>query len=259
MARKRFTLSPSVIFFPLFAVLLVGTFIAVSQSQKDQNLTSNAATVNCTVSASQLTTTAAEQQLLTDINNYRAQNGLTKLTVDPTLKQASAWLDNDMVTHNTLSHTDSLGRSTPTRLTDCGYDISNNNAESISNESSNPATVFNDWKADPLHNEIMLLTWPNIVGISMQTSSAGVTFWAMDVGKNPSLGTTQPAPSLITPTLFCEGSSSCVPTVSPTAGVIKNPTQTVTTAAPSNSNHYFNSSFNWTNTNSLRNVGAISK
>lgn len=232
MLKKRTNISHFIVYAFLAVVLLGGTSIAVTQSQNDQNLLSNAATVNCTVTASQLTTSSAEQQLLNDINTYRAQNGLTKLTMDPALKQAAAWQTNDMLTHNSLSHTDSLGRSIQTRLTDCGYDVTNSYAESISDLSANPDTVFNGWKSDPSHNELLLLARFNIIGVAMQTNTSGVAYWTVDFGVNPSISVTYPSPSSITPTLFCLGSGSCVPTATPVPVDTQTPTQSITSEAP---------------------------
>lgn len=211
----------------IICILIFLTLFVYYHSQLNLRIV-YAATINCTVSSSQLITTQPEQQLLNDVNNYRVQKGLSKLTMDPTLKQAAAWLTNDMATHNTLSHTDSLGRTIPTRLTDCGYDITFNDAESISNESSNPDTVFAVWKADPTHNAIMLLIWPNITGISMQSSSKGVTYWTMDIGANSNAVIQQPAPSAITPQLHCLGTGPCLPTSPPTIPITQ-PLKQVTT------------------------------
>src|SRR5258708_26790801 len=182
------------VFIPMFFLffLNLGVFITVNQTQQNQSLESNAATTNCTVSSSLLTMKSQEQTLLGEINMYRIQNNIAHLIWDNTLKQSAAWQSMDMKVHNSLSHTDSLRRTTDIRLTNCGYDITKGYGENIAQGSSNPTIVFNAWKNDPPHNQILLNPIYNVTGIAMEVNSSGVAFWTMDLGVSSPNATLQP-------------------------------------------------------------------
>src|SRR5579863_1893039 len=99
--EKKYTSSRYRIVYPLFLVLflMIGIFITVNQSQKNQELSSHAAgtTTNCAISSSQIAVKQQEQQLFSDINQYRVSQKLGQLTFNSTLKQSAAWLSADMV------------------------------------------------------------------------------------------------------------------------------------------------------------------
>src|SRR5579872_1601040 len=105
MQHKKLLASHYHIFIPMLILffLIAGVLITVNETQQIQNLASQAAAANCTISATGFTTKTPEQTLLTDINNYRTQNKLGQLTLDSILKQSSEWLSLDMAAHNTLS------------------------------------------------------------------------------------------------------------------------------------------------------------
>jgi len=195
----------------LLFFLILGVFITVNQTKQIQELNSNAAIGNCMVSASQLTENSQEQTLLGEINTYRALNNVDHLILDNTLQQSAAWQSTDMLTHNSLSHTDSLGRTTDIRLSNCGYDINNGYGENIADGSSDPTAVFSAWKNDPPHNQILLNPRYNIAGIDMESDSSGKVFWTMDFGSSSSL--TTPLPT-----------SNSIITTSPTTVIPINPT-----------------------------------
>lgn len=85
-----------------------------------------------------------EQAFLNLINDYRSQNGIGPLQVSVTLQAASEWMSNDMATNNYLSHTDSLGRSTQSRLDAFGYTYSPW-GENLLGGDSDAQSAFNDW------------------------------------------------------------------------------------------------------------------
>jgi uncharacterized protein YkwD len=195
MKHKKIITKHYHISYPLLLVILltIGLFFTINQLQKNQELNSHAATLtNCTVSSSQLTVKTQEQTLFGEINQYRVQNNLDHLIWNDTLKQSAVWLSNDMTTHNTLSHVDSLGRTPELRLSNCGYDINNGYGESIAYGSADPTSVFNTWKNDPAHNAILLDPNYNIAGIDMEVTSSGVAYWTMDFGSSPSSGVPTP-------------------------------------------------------------------
>jgi uncharacterized protein YkwD len=182
------------IIYPVFLVafLTIGVAIVVVQSQKNQTINTEAAITNCKVDSEQLAIKPQEQRLLYDINMYRTQQGLTQLTWNTTLKQSAVWQTNDMQTHNTLSHTDSLGRTTDIRLSDCGYDIADGYGENIAQDTSTDADlVFNAWKNNQEYKQILLNKSYTIAGIDMEQSVSGNNvFWTMDFGGNSITGKT---------------------------------------------------------------------
>ena len=203
--------------------LVFGIAITVYQIQQIQKINSQAAVSNCTVPTAGLTTKAAEQTLLTDINNYRSQNNLGKLTLNSTLKQSSDWLSLDMAAHKKLSHVDSLNRTPDVRLSNCGYTISKGYGENIASGSTDPSAVFNAWKNDSSHNQLLLDPKYTITGISMELDSKGIAYWTMDLGAGQAStnSTITSAPSLPTsiptdqPTNIPDISSAVSPSLSP--------------------------------------------
>ena len=213
MLNKKIIKTQYHILFPLFLVLFltIGVFIVVQQSQKSQVLGTQAATTNCTVPSSQLTIKSQEQQLLNDINSYRSQQGISKLGWSTVLKQSATWLTSDMLAHNTLSHTDSLGRTSDIRLTDCGYSIANGFGEAIADGSASADLVFSAWKNDPAHNQILLNKNYTIAGIDIEQGSN--VFWAMDFGTGSS-STIVPTPTVsVSPPITTE-SVTVLPSIS---------------------------------------------
>lgn len=241
MTVKRKTITNQYhIVYPLFLLLFltVGLFSAVYQSQKKQELNSQAATAtkNCTVSSSKLTIKAQEQRLFGEINLYRVQHSLDHLIWSNTLKQSAAWQSSDMAAHNKLSHVDSLNRSPDIRLANCGYDVTNGYGENIAQGANDDNAIFSAWKNDPPHNKILLNSNYNIAGIDVEVSSNGTAYWTMDFGASspvsnphPTSSTNSPLPTLII--------LSTTPPGSPSTGVSnpnnsQTPSQISATQAP---------------------------
>ena len=111
------------------------------------------ALTNCSVSDSFDSEERAFHEL---INNYRAQSGKAPLTVSTNLNRAAAWMAQDLGTKNYFSHTDSLGRSVATRLSQC--DTSPQSGENIAagtyRDGANDAFIA--WRNSPGHNTNML-------------------------------------------------------------------------------------------------------
>lgn len=184
----------------LLSFLTLGVFITVIQTQESQNIYSKAATTNCTVSASQLTVKSQEQILFGEINQYRVLHNVDHLIWNNTLKQSSAWQSSDMLTHNTLSHTDSLGRTPDIRLSNCGYDITNGYGENIAEGTTDPNAIYTAWVNDPPHNQIILNSRYNIAAIDMETDGEKI-YWTMDFGVSSPVTTPLPTTSLTTLTV----------------------------------------------------------
>lgn len=134
-----------------------------------------------------------EWAFLTLINNYRAQNGLGPLQVDVELENAAQWMSNDMAANNYFSHTDSLGRSTGTRLAAFGYTYSPW-GENLAAGFSAAQDAFNGWYSacdpDPsgnctyAHRQNMLGSGYTAVGIARAYGSSSTYgwYWTTDFG-----------------------------------------------------------------------------
>ncbi|HLF77788.1 MAG TPA: CAP domain-containing protein [Dehalococcoidia bacterium] len=137
------------------------------------------ALTNCSVTDQ--TFDSEEQQFLTLINQYRAQNGLGALTASTNLNRAASWLANDMAIKNYMSHTDSLGRSLGPRLQQCDTFYSSA-AENIAAGYTTAASVFNGWRNSSGHNVNMLGAAYKQIGIARVygASSTYGWYWATD-------------------------------------------------------------------------------
>jgi hypothetical protein len=132
-----------------------------------------------------------------------------------------------MSTHNSFSHTDSLGRDPETRIKDCGYPLISY-GENIEQGSVTAQGVFDAWKNSPTHNANMLLATVREAGIASVNS-----YWTLDMGSstavNPTGTGTIPtvSPTLapgLTPKLTATPTVTQSPT--PTPEVNTNPTDT---------------------------------
>src|SRR5579885_779154 len=232
----------------LFFLLLIGTVISLVQLQQHQSSQSNASVAtamptlsiqNCTVTSAQMTMTPAEQSFFDQINNYRQQHGISPLVWSTTLQRAAAWMSNDMLLHNSLSHTDSLGRDTLVRLEDCGYTGSANVGENIDNGSSDPAIMFSSWQHAAAQNANLLSQEFTQAAIALATGSGG-SYWTLDLGAaSPTTEPTNtPAPTFrLTSTPTTPLTATPLPTQLPTFVITPSPTliaisQTIGTPLP---------------------------
>jgi uncharacterized protein YkwD len=164
------------------AVLLLSAIIGVIGLALLFLSTPSTAAGDCTVSQSEISLDASEQDLLRQINDYRRQNGLTDLVASPTLNKAAAYLAGDMARRRVMSHTDSLGRGLD-RLADCGYryyPAGENVAYGTGNFGS-AQTTFNSWRGSAGHNANMLNRSYKAAGIG-RACNGSACFWALDLG-----------------------------------------------------------------------------
>ncbi|MDQ2947416.1 MAG: CAP domain-containing protein, partial [Acidobacteriota bacterium] len=124
-----------------------------------------------------------EWAFLTLINNYRAHNGAGPLQVSVTMENSSHWMANDMATHSTTSHTDSLGRDPQTRMTSFGYPYYPW-GENIAGGYADSASVFNAWVNSEDHRVNMVNPAFAVIGIgrSYSSSSRYGWYWTTDFG-----------------------------------------------------------------------------
>jgi len=93
-------------------------------------------------------------QIITLINNARADAGLPALTVNSQLTIAAQGHAVDMACHSLLSHTGSDGSSVRARILAAGYSPSR--SEEIIYAGGDPQTAFDWWMNDPPHRAAIL-------------------------------------------------------------------------------------------------------
>lgn len=121
-----------------------------------------------------------EAEFVALLNGYRQSHGAGALTVSPTLSRSAQWMANDLAAHNYFSHTDSLGRSFQTRMTQCG--AAGYLGENIAGGGSAAAFTLANWQGSPGHNAAMLN--PNFTQIGFAFADGGVygSTWVADFG-----------------------------------------------------------------------------
>jgi len=125
-----------------------------------------------------------EQAFLGIINNYRAQNGLEPLALDPQLNGVARWMADDMAKNDYFSHTDSLGRDPFARMDAMGYTYNTWRGENLVAGTEEAQASFEMWTGSPGHNANMLGANYTVIGIARAYNS-GSTFgwyWATEFG-----------------------------------------------------------------------------
>ncbi len=167
-----------------------------------------------------------ETALLNLINNFRAQNGVAPLQVSATLQTAAQWMSADMAQGNILSHIDTLGRGTDTRLVAFGYNYSpwGENLEAGDSDAQDAFSSFEN-ACDPdatgnctfAHRNNMLSANFTSIGLARAygASSAYGWYWTTDFGgylDKPLLPVTGSVPKissfLATPSTITAGKAS---------------------------------------------------
>ena len=137
---------------------------------------SGPASCNYTSSSSYL------NEIATLINNARAENGLSALTVNPQLGAAAQGHSADMACHGFLGHTGSDASSVQERIAAAGYSASY--SEEIIYGSGYPQTAFEWWMNDQIHRDAILN--PNAVdmgvGYAYKADTAHGGYYTVDFG-----------------------------------------------------------------------------
>jgi hypothetical protein len=118
-----------------------------------------------------------EQEFLSLINNYRAENGLSALTASVNLNRSSAWMAQDLADNNYFSHTDSLRRTPAQRVDDCDgapY-VGENIAAGTNRDTAQEA--FDAWRASAGHNANMLNGSYMQIGIARHYDAGAFYSW----------------------------------------------------------------------------------
>ena len=148
-----------------------------------------------------------EAALLSLINDYRVQNGLSPLNVSPTLSAAARWMSEDMAQYGYLGHIDSLGRNPRERMQAFGY-AGSGWGEVIRGGSSTPEGAFDAWRNSPGHNQVMLTSYFVAAGVgkAYNPQSYYGWYWTVDFGDYDDSLAMSPTPT-----------RTATPTPSPTA------------------------------------------
>ncbi len=213
----------------LAGAVLAALALTMSADQQASALT------NCTVTHDALD--SEEQAFLVLINQYRAQNGLSPLTISTNLNRAAAWMVEDLATNRYFSHTDSLGRSPYQRAIDCGYPSGAGENLAAGSTWSTAQAAFTAWQNSPGHNQNMLTPYYQQIGIARYylAGSPYGWYWATNFGAvndgTGGGGSGQPTNTPTnTPTATDTPTATATPTNTPTPTAT--PTNTPTGTAP---------------------------
>lgn len=121
--------------------------------------------------------------VLTILNQTRANNGLHALTMNNALVAASQRHSDDMAATNTLSHTGSDGSSVGTRSTQAGYSWSNIGENILYRFDASAAGAFDQWWNSPPHRDNMMSATYCDIGITYTLASNGRYYFTMVLGK----------------------------------------------------------------------------
>lgn len=170
---------------------------------------------------------AEEQSFMSLINNYRAEQQLPPLIIDPSLQDAAEWMSTDMGVEGYFSHTDSLGRSPWDRMCDFGYCHNTWMGENIAAGYVSGASVFQGWRESAGHNANMLGEHYRVMGLARvytQGSPFG-WYWTNDFGGHIAESSPPPAPTdTVTPTPIASTEPSQTPQLTPTPTPTPTPT-----------------------------------
>ena len=125
-----------------------------------------------------------EAQIISLINQERANNSLSKLSASGALSSAARGHSIDMACNNFASHTGSNGSSFGSRLIQAGFPYSAA-AENIAAGYGSPADVVSGWMNSPGHRANILD--PNLthigVGYAYYSSTTYGDYWTADFAR----------------------------------------------------------------------------
>jgi uncharacterized protein YkwD len=212
------------------------------------------ALTNCDVSDPSID--SQEQAFLGLINTYRAQNGLSALTISVNLNRASSWMAADMATKDYFSHTDSLGRDPSTRASNCGFPGGAGENIAAGTVWDTAQEAFDAWKASPGHNANMLNSSYKQIGIARYFGASSTYGWywvtdfslvsdgtnALGGGSSPTATPTRTATATPTRTATATPTRTATPTSTPPAVSTK---ATMLSPLPGSTLHGSSVTFQW--------------
>jgi uncharacterized protein YkwD len=127
-----------------------------------------------------------EEIMLSLINNFREQNGKSRLKVSISLTRAADWMSTDMAANNYFSHTDSMGRSPMKRMVAFKYTDRGYRGENLAAGHHDALSTFTQWIESLSHKQNMLRSQYNVIGISRVYSekSPHKWYWTTDFGSH---------------------------------------------------------------------------
>lgn len=174
-------LSNSIAFVATLGLVLSSLSLQVALAEQADG---NAVEVEGSPKSQDATLDKEESAFLGLINEYRAQNGLSKLTPTRSLNGAAHWMSADMATYNYFDHEDRFGRSPFDRMAVFLYKYNTSMAENIAAGNSSAKATFVQWKNSPGHNKNMLGKNFRAIGIARayNENSTYRWYWTTDFG-----------------------------------------------------------------------------
>lgn len=132
-----------------------------------------------------LANAAAEGDLVSLVNAYRASNGLQAVLPNGALTSAAAWMAGDMAARNYIGHVSSDGRSPTQRMSAFGYPATSMyTGEDLGAGYAAASAVLSGWQSSAGHNAVLLNPNYNAVGIGLvyEPNSTYKWYWAADFG-----------------------------------------------------------------------------
>lgn len=125
-----------------------------------------------------------ECQMLGLINDYRASNGLSTLTLSNSLGIGSVFHSKDMAVNDSFSHDLSDGTTWQQNLYNHGYPDNTSIGENIAAGNADAQSTFQQWQNSDQHNAIMLDPDFNALGVGFtsEQDSQYTNYWTADFG-----------------------------------------------------------------------------
>lgn len=164
----------------LAVALLAGALAIATVGVSAPMLAPARAVTNCAVADTSID--GEEQAFVNLLNNHRAANGLAPLTISANLTRSASWMAADMANGNYFGHTDSLGRNSQGRASDCGYPWGV--WENIYAGNGSGSAAFSAWQGSASHNRNMLEPSLKQVGVgrAYNGNSRYGWYWVADFG-----------------------------------------------------------------------------
>src|SRR5437868_15378848 len=114
-----------------------------------------------------------ENDLLAQVNAFRAARGLSTLVVSDSLTLAAKWMATDMSANNYFAHTSLDGRSPTQRMADAGYPAFTTwSGEDLAAGYTAAAQVLQGWINSPAHLAVLTNPAYRAIGIGRAYSAA---------------------------------------------------------------------------------------
>ena len=126
-----------------------------------------------------------ENDLVAQVNQFRASRGLSTLVVSDTLTAAAKWMSTDMAVEDYFAHTSLDGRTPTQRMADAGYPASTTwTGEDLAAGYTSARDVLSGWIDSPTHYAVLTNPVYRAIGVgrSYSVSSTYQWYWDADFG-----------------------------------------------------------------------------